>query len=205
MLNQSLGLSHKGEQWTGQHWIFWPSMDSPQSVASVCQLQMSCHVTSWHRDILMTSQTQTSSSTLGKNQVGCKFKSGSEGVMMIVYRVTRSWLGMMILLVFYCPRSLRLFTVHQGPVYAGQCCNWTLWPPISEYHRDHDRHTSTRPSSVFSVWRYNDQSDTNTNNDSSDQATEGQGRPVILTNCHSQHKQCASITYIFVWEFSNDV
>ena len=74
-------------------------------------------------------------------------------------------------------------------------CNWTLWPPISEYHRDHDRHTSTRPSSVFSVWRYNDQSDTNTNNDSPDQATEGQGRPVILTNCHSQHKQCVSITY----------
>ena len=42
---------------------------------------------------------------------------------------------MMRLLVFYCPRSLRLFTVQQGPVYAGR------WAVIELYGRQYQNIT----------------------------------------------------------------
>lgn len=84
----------------------------------------------------------------------------------------------MILLVFYCPRSLRLFTVHQGPVYAGH------WAVIELYGRQYQNITGimivTPEPSVFSLWRYHD---TNTYNDISD---ERQVLRVILTTCQSQ-------------------
>ena len=68
---------------------------------------------------------------------------------------------MMRLLVFYCPRSLRLFTVQQGPVYAGR------WAVIELYGRQYQNITGimivtpATSSSVFSVWRYHDHHDTN--------------------------------------------
>ena len=155
MLNQSLCLSHKGEQWTGQllMWIFCPSMDSEQSVASVCQLQMSCHVTSWHRDILMTSQTQTSLVELLARiaSIACKFQSISSSVMMVLYRVTRSegwvWWYSLCFIVPLTP------TIYSSPG-ASVCrpvldCNWTLWPPISEYHRDHVMIVTPAPATLL--------------------------------------------------------
>ena len=172
MLNQSLCLSHKGEQWTGQllMWIFCPSMDSEQSVASVCQLQMSRHVTSWHRDILVTSQIQTSRlGLLARIQYLVKLKVAA----LVSWWLCIAWPGAgwsagwvwWYSLCFIVSAHSGYLQFTRGPsthgvCRPGLCCNWTLWPPISEYHRDHDRHTSTQPSSVFSVWRYNDHHDT---------------------------------------------
>ena len=115
---------------------------------------MSRHVTSWHRDILMTSQTQTSLvELLARIKCLVSFKVSAEvsWSLLIVYRVTRSegwvWWYSLCFIVPLTP------TIYSSPG-ASVCrpvldCNWTLWPPISEYHRDHVMIVTPAPATLL--------------------------------------------------------
>ena len=170
-------------------WIFCPSTGQDWTVAdiSVCQLQMSRHIIV--TSSVMQHHRYNTNIKFSWQWSSTEFKSCSRGVM-VTAGYTIAWPGVAEYDDTPCvllSRSLRLFTVHQGPVYAGHWgCNWTLWPPISEYHRDHDRLSSTRRSPAFSVWcdydldeviavirtetkwsQWQGLGDTNTNNDNS--------------------------------------
>ena len=165
MLNQSLPVW--GVQWT-EHlmWIFCRVWTVQWTVCVICR----CHIS----DIVTTSQIQTSSSP---------FLASIKLSEVSWWQRHIAWPGVTgyddtpcVLLSSLTP------AIYSSPgprVCRALGCNWTLWPPISEYHRDHDRHQQLAPS-VFSLWRYHD---TNTNNDISD---ERQVLRVILTNCQSQ-------------------
>ena len=141
---------------------------------------MSRHVTSWHRDI--TSQTQTPSP-------GSSAWSGSRCHDDGPSRDLSDWVWWDSL-CFIVPAHSAIYSCSGSRVCRAPGCNWTLWPPISEYRRDHDRHSSARPSSVSLQWsqwyqhqqwhRWSDRR---------------QVSPVILTNCHSQRKHCVNITH----------
>ena len=174
MLNQSL---HEGcnepSIWCGRRDIF-PRM------ASACQHQtadVTCHIlTSWQpRD------------NITDTEIKWQVASSLEVIGGVMMSAGLAWPGVTGYDDTPCVLLSSLFTVHQGPVYAGH------WAVIELYGRQYQNITGimivtpATGSSVFSVWRYHDHHDIN--NDMI------RVLRVILTNCHSQRKQCVNITH----------